>query len=88
MAEGRDGRLLLVDVGLDDLAYGEGDHGGLAGAGLGLGDDVAASDDGDDGPLLDGGGLLEAVAVDAAEQVLADPHGVEAAHTELCQETS
>ena len=70
---------VLSDGGVDDLADGERDHGGLAGSGLGLGDDVAAADDGEDGALLDGGGLLEAVGVDAAEEVLADPHLVEAA---------
>lgn len=51
-----------MDVGVDDLADGEGYHGGLGDAGLGLGDDVPARDDGDDDPLLDGGGFLEAVA--------------------------
>lgn len=72
-------RGVLTDGGVYDLADGERDHGGLAGPGLGLGDDVAAADDGEDGALLDGGGLLEAVGVDAAEEVVADPHLVEAA---------
>ena len=40
---------------------------GLAGAGLGHADDIAAAHDGRDGLSLDGKGLLEAVAVDAAE---------------------
>ncbi|KAM1292839.1 hypothetical protein ACFX13_020138 [Malus domestica] len=40
----------------DGLANGEGNHGGLAGTGLGLGYDVAALNDGPDGSLLDGGG--------------------------------
>lgn len=72
-------RLLLAHGGVDHLADGEGDHGCLAGAGLGLRDDVAAGDDGEDGALLDGGGLLEAIAVDAAEEVVLDAHLVEAA---------
>lgn len=43
-----------MDVGLVDLADEEGDHGGLAGPRLGLGDDAADGDDWDDGALLDG----------------------------------
>lgn len=70
--------LHLVDRGVDDLADGEGDHGCLPRAGLRLGDDVASGDDGEHGALLDGGGLVEAVAVDAVEEVVADLHDVEA----------
>jgi hypothetical protein len=70
---------LLAYGGVDDLADGEGYHGALAGAGLGLGDDVTAVDDGEYGALLDGGGLLEAVVVDAAEELVLDAHLVEAA---------
>lgn len=60
------------------MADGEGNHGGLSGTGLGLGDDVTALNDGPDGALLDGGGFLEAVAVDTAEEVVLDPHLIEA----------
>ena len=43
-----------MDVGLDNLADKEGDHGRLAGPRLGLGDDAVDGDDWDDGALLDG----------------------------------
>lgn len=65
---------------IDLLANGEGDHGGLARTGLGLGDNVSADEYGHHGPLLDSRGLLEAVVVDAAEQVVLDAHLVEAGH--------
>ena len=72
------------DEGLADAAAevealeGTDDEGaGLAGAALGLGDDVPAADEGGDGTLLDRGGLLEAVAVDAAQEVVAEGHLVE-----------
>ena len=43
-----------MDVGLDNLADEEGDHGRLAGPRLGLGDDAAEGDDWDASVLLDG----------------------------------
>ena len=46
-----------MDVGLDNLADEEGDHGRLAGPRLGLGDDAAEGDDWDASVLLDGYGL-------------------------------
>lgn len=46
-------------------------------SGLGLGDEIAAQDGGPDGPLLDGGGLLETVGVDATEELLGKFHAVE-----------
>lgn len=63
---------------IDKLADSECDHGGLAGTGLSLGYDVATLDDGPNGTLLDGGGLLETVAVDSTEQIVFDAHLVEA----------
>jgi len=60
------------------LANGEGNHGGFASSGLGLGDDVTALDDWRDGPLLNSRGLLEAVLVDSTEQIVLNPHLLEA----------
>ena len=85
------GGIILADGGVDDLADREGDHGGLVGAGLGLGDDRAVGDDGEHGALLDGGGLLKqahddqlepaqrhhAHVVAAVELVLPQNHAIE-----------
>lgn len=60
------------------MARSYGNHGGLSGAGLSLSYDVAALDHGFDGPLLDGGGLLEAVVVDASEELLLEVHLIKA----------
>lgn len=60
------------------MARGEGDHGGLSGARLGLGYNVPALNYGPDGPLLDGGGLLKAVVVDASEKLILEVHLIEA----------
>lgn len=70
--------IILSGGGVNYLANEEGDRRGLSGAGLCLGDDVAALDDGDHGPLLDRGWLLEPVGVDAPKKFVADPHLVEA----------
>ncbi|KAK9166299.1 hypothetical protein Scep_001490 [Stephania cephalantha] len=51
-----------------------GRHRGLSSVGLGLGDDAASLDDGEDDSLLDGGELLESVSVDATEEVISHPH--------------
>lgn len=72
--------ILLSGGGVDHLTNGEGNHGGLPRPGLGLRDDVAAIDDGHDGALLDGRRLLEPVRVDPPQQVIPDPHLVEARH--------
>jgi len=45
---------------------------------LRLGDDVTALDDWRDSPLLNGRGLLKAVLVDSAEQIVLYPHLLEA----------
>lgn len=63
---------------VDDLAHSKSNHGGLACAGLGLGNDVTALNDGPDGPLLDRRGLLEAITVDTSEQIVLDTHLIEA----------
>ena len=55
----------------------DGEGAGLAGTRLGLGNDIATLDEGDDGTLLDGGGLLETVRVDTAQQVLVEGHVIE-----------
>jgi hypothetical protein len=43
---------------------------GLAGTGLGLTEYITALDEGHDGNGLDGGGLLEAVGVDSAKEIV------------------
>lgn len=48
-----------LDVGIDGLEDGDGESGGFAGTGLSLGDDIVAFDNGNDGPLLNGGRPLE-----------------------------
>ncbi|KAM1935162.1 hypothetical protein ACFX15_019256 [Malus domestica] len=55
MAEDVSGGNCLQTELADGLANGEGNHGGLAGIGLGLGYDVATLNNGLDGSLLDGG---------------------------------
>lgn len=69
---------ILSDGSINHLAHGQGDHGGLPGTGLSLGDDVTAIDNGNHSSLLDGGGLLEAIGIDTTEKVIADAHLVEA----------
>jgi hypothetical protein len=56
----------------------DGEGSGLAGTGLGLGDNVTASDDGHDSALLDSGGALETVGVDTTEKLGLKLHVVEA----------
>ncbi|RRT63869.1 hypothetical protein B296_00042349 [Ensete ventricosum] len=70
--------IVLSHGGINHLADGQGDHRGLPGTGLRLGDNVAATNDGDHGPLLDRGGLLEPLGVGPAEEIVADAHLVEA----------
>ena len=55
----------------------DGEGRGLAGSGLSLGDDVMALDAGHDGALLDSRRLLEAISVDASEELLTKGHIVE-----------
>lgn len=69
---------VLSGGGVDDLANGESNHGSLSGTGLGLGYDVTTLDDGPHRPLLDSGGLLEAVVVNTTEEIVFDPHLIEA----------
>lgn len=78
LASGReDEGLALADAGVDRLQDRDGEGGRLAGTGLGLRNDVMALEAGHDGALLDGRGLLEAVSVDAAQQLLLEVHVVE-----------
>ena len=74
---GEDESLRLPHLGVEALEDADGEGGRLAGARLGLGDHVASLHDGLDRALLDGGGFLESVRVDAPEKVLAEIHGVE-----------
>ena len=69
--------LALPEVGVNLLEDGNAEGGRLAGAGLCLSNNVVTLDAGHDGALLDGRGLLEAVGVDAAEELLAKGHIVE-----------
>ena len=69
---------ILSDGGVNKLAYSKSDHGGFACAGLGLGNDVTALNDGPDGPLLDCRRLLEAITVDSSKQIVLDTHLIEA----------
>lgn len=56
---GDDDGLALGRALVEELQHTDGEGGGLACSGLGLGDDVAFADHGDDALLLDDGGLLE-----------------------------
>lgn len=56
---GENERLSALDVRVELLEDGNGEGRGLAGTGLGLGDDIVTFHDGDDGALLDGRGALE-----------------------------
>jgi len=75
---GQDEGLEVAVAEVDALEQGNGEGTGLTGTGLGLGDDVTTLDHGDDGALLDGGGLLETVGVDTTEEVGVQGHVVEA----------
>ena len=55
----KDEGLDSLDGGVNALENGDGEGGGLAGTGLGLGDHIVALDDGDDGTSLNGRGALE-----------------------------
>jgi hypothetical protein len=69
--------LRLLGGCVDALEGADRERGSLARARLGLGDHVASLDHLADGALLNGGGLLEAEAVDAAEERLLQAHLVE-----------
>ena len=64
----QDQGLNLVAGGVHPLQDGDGEGGGLAGAVFGAGQDVAPRQSDGDGLLLDGGGFVEAVFVDAHEE--------------------
>eukprot|EP01084_Bolivina_argentea_P016196 30324_1 len=75
---GQDEALEVAVTEVDALEQGDGEGTGLTGSGLGLGDDVATLDHGDDGTLLDGRGLLETVGVDTTEEHGVQGHVIEA----------
>jgi hypothetical protein len=56
---------LTLDLHVKCLQDADGEGGGLAGARLRLSDHVSASEGGHHSSLLDGGGLLESIRVDA-----------------------
>jgi hypothetical protein len=63
--------------GAEALQDGQGEAGGLAGAGLRGGEQVAAGEDDGDGLRLDGGGRGVALLGDGAEQLGLEPEGIE-----------
>lgn len=71
---------VLSRGGVRDLASRDGDGGGLASAGLRLSNHVSASDDRHHRSLLDRRGLVEPVAIDPAEEIVAQAHAVETHH--------
>lgn len=58
-SRGEDESLGFSDVGVDGLEDGDGEGRGFTGSGLSLSDDVSTFGDGENGSLLDGGGLLK-----------------------------
>jgi hypothetical protein len=68
----------LSRLDIDQLARGDRDERRFARSRLRLSDDVAPSDDGQDGPLLDRGRLLKAVGVQAPQQILLQAHLIKA----------
>eukprot|EP00500_Bicosoecida_sp_ms1_P012720 CAMPEP_0203816648 /NCGR_PEP_ID=MMETSP0115-20131106/17212_1 /ASSEMBLY_ACC=CAM_ASM_000227 /TAXON_ID=33651 /ORGANISM="Bicosoecid sp, Strain ms1" /LENGTH=426 /DNA_ID=CAMNT_0050725555 /DNA_START=37 /DNA_END=1313 /DNA_ORIENTATION=+ len=81
LARRRDHERLAVARGeVDGLQHTDAEHTRFASTALRLRNDVAAAQDGHDGPLLDRRRLVEAVGVDAAEQVLLQPHLLEGRH--------
>ena len=70
---------LLAEVKTSEGADGEGT--GLTSTGLSLSDDITLVDEGNDGTLLNGGGLFETVRVDTAEEKLVKWHIIEGSVT-------
>ena len=79
-ADGEDERLCLFEFEVDLLQDGDGEGGRLACARLRLCDGVVVCEDGHDAALLDGRRLLEAVRVDAAQQLVLEVHVIERSH--------
>ncbi|GER28175.1 hypothetical protein STAS_03955 [Striga asiatica] len=69
---------VLGGLGVNNLTNSERNHGRLARTRLRLCDDVTAGDDREHRPLLNGGGLLETVIVNTSEEIVLNPHLVEA----------
>jgi len=65
--------MAAVGLGAQDLQKGEGEAGGLAGAGLGGAQEVLASENDGYGLRLDGGGRGVALFRDCAEQLGLEP---------------
>lgn len=66
---GEDQGLGLPQVGIDGLKHWDRKRRGFTGTGLGLCNDISATDDGDDRTLLDGGRFLEVVSIDTAQEI-------------------
>lgn len=73
---GEDQGLALVDVEVDLLEYGDGEGRSLTSAGLGLCNNVAVLDDGNDSTLLDSRGALETISVDTSQELRLEIHGI------------
>ena len=69
--------LNLACARVQHLAQRQRDHAGLTRAALRLRDHVAPAGDWQNRALLNRAGLLKAIGVEPAEEVLADSHGVE-----------
>ena len=68
--------MAAVRFAAEDLKQGEGEAGGLAGAGLGGAQKVLAGEYDGDGLRLDGGGRGVALVRDCAEQLGLEPEGI------------
>jgi len=74
----KDDSLSVLDVRVEALEDGDGEGGGLSCARLGLSDNVMTLDNGDNGPLLDGGRTFEAIGVNTTEKLRLQFHVIEA----------
>ena len=67
----------LLECGVNATQEANAEGAGLAGTGLGLTENVVAGGHWSDGNGLNGGGLLKAEGVNAAEEILTEPHLIE-----------
>ena len=74
---GQDQSLAARVLGVDLLKDRDGEGGGFAGSGLGLGDDIVSLDAGNNSTLLDSRGFLETVSINAAKQFFSQLHVIE-----------
>ena len=85
MGVGHDESLGDLECGVNTAQKADAEGAGLTGTGLCLTEYIATLYEGHDGNGLNGGWLLEAVGIDAAKEILGQPHIIEAvAGRELC----